>query len=132
MLPWMAALDQPNHFKWSSIFLIDMRNFQLQLLTFFPELIHSKQANQVKSVFFLIGIDQAYEQNNNIVKIDGVAVGIFHNKRTLLEWVLAGPYVSTMIFESSNNMSTSHYKDTNLFDKEFQLRHSLLIEVFQK
>lgn len=47
----------------------------------------------------------AYEQNNNNVKIDSVAVGIFHNERTLLEWVLTGPYASAMIFESSNNKS---------------------------
>ena len=41
-------------------------------------------------VFSVIRIDQAYEQNNRVVKVDDGAIGIMDNERALLEWVL--PY----------------------------------------
>ena len=36
-------------------------------------------------------IDQAHEQNNKLVKIDGGAIGILENQNALLKWAVAGP-----------------------------------------
>ena len=39
--------------------------------------------------FSNIGVDQAHEQNNKLVKIEGGAIGIFDNPKALLRWAVA-------------------------------------------
>ena len=50
-----------------------------------------------KRHFSNIAIDQAYEQNNKLIKIDGGAIGIFENESALLKWTAAGLMVSDML-----------------------------------
>ena len=44
--------------------------------------------------FSNIGVDQAHEQNNKVIKIDRGAIGIFDNPKALLRWAVAGPIVA--------------------------------------
>ena len=83
-------------------------------------------------VFSAIETDQAQKKNNKVIETDGGAIGIFDNERALLGWALPGPHISDMIFESINSNSTTHHKDSDLFEKQFRLKHSLLVEAFQK
>ena len=41
-----------------------------------------------------IGVDQAHEQDNILVKIEGGAISIFDNPKELLRWDVAGPIVA--------------------------------------
>ena len=41
-------------------------------------------------------------------------------------------YASNIVLESTDNISASHYKDPDSFQKEFPLRSSLFTEAFQK
>lgn len=50
----------------------------------------------------------------------------------LFEGILAGPFISDRISDSSNSNWTTHHKDIDLFEKGFQLKCSLLVETFQK
>ena len=47
--------------------------------------------------FSAIGIDQAHEQNNKSLKIDGGTIGILGNEQALLEWAVSGPYIANMV-----------------------------------
>ena len=73
-----------------------------------------------------MGIDQAHEQNNRIVKVDGM-----DNKSKLLDCTRSAPYAK-MVCESINTCSLSHHEDTKSFEKEFPSRRIKLIEAFKQ
>ena len=47
--------------------------------------------------FSAIVIEHAHEQNNNVVKGDGGAVGLYQNPKALLRWMVAGPKLARVI-----------------------------------
>ena len=69
--------------------------------------------------------DQAHEQNNKIVKIDGGAIGILDNATALIKWMIAGPEIARLLelFENSTdneNNDISHHEDTDAHEKRFR------------
>ena len=50
-------------------------------------------------VFSGIAIDQAHEQNNASVKVDGGAVGLTENPAALRRWMVSGPEMARLIGE---------------------------------
>ena len=42
-------------------------------------------------------MEQAHEQNNMSVKIDGGAIGTLKNDQAILKWALAGPSISDIL-----------------------------------
>lgn len=67
-------------------------------------------------VFSAMGIDEAHEQNNRVVKVAGGAIDIMDNESALLEWALSGPYVSEMVCESTNACPSNHLENTKSFE----------------
>ena len=47
--------------------------------------------------FSNMGVDQAHEQNNKVVIVDGGAIGILENETALLKWAVAGPIISDLL-----------------------------------
>ena len=41
--------------------------------------------------------DQAHEQNNKTIKIDGGAIGILDNATALIKWMIAGPEIARLL-----------------------------------
>ncbi|KAI0226538.1 hypothetical protein LSAT2_022958, partial [Lamellibrachia satsuma] len=56
--------------------------------------VGSFTVQKTKKVFSTIAIDQAHEQNNACIKVDGGAVGLTDNPCALLRWMVAGPEVA--------------------------------------
>ena len=65
-----------------------------------------------------MGIDQAHEQNNRKVKVEGRAVGIFDKENAMLDWSVAGPVIADMIADYYENDET----DENEENKEKEIR----------
>ena len=134
MLPWLKTLDHIHYVRWLPIFLHDMKNLPTQVLKQFLEGHFTiKKTNRN---FSAIGIDQAHEQNNKIVKTDGGAIGILDDENALLEWAISGPYISEMLKSSLNKITdcnnfVDHHEDTNIFEQKFRQHRKLLIESFQ-
>ena len=100
MLPSLAALDHMPYLRWRLVFLNDINRLPDSI----EEAIDQEYffVKKTSRVFSVMRIDQAYEQNNRVVKVDDGAIGIMDNERALLEWVLLVPYVATMVCESTN------------------------------
>ena len=45
----------------------------------------------------IMGIDQAYEQNNKLVKIDCGATDLLNDNTAFLKWTVRGPEVTEMV-----------------------------------
>ena len=88
MLPSLAALDHIHYLRWRLEFLDDINRLPDSIKEVIDQGYFFVKKNSC--VFSVMRIDQAYEQNNRVVKVDDGAIGIMDNERALLEWVL--PY----------------------------------------
>ena len=84
-------------------------------------------------VFSNMGIDQAHEQNNKILKTDGGVIGIFDNPTALLKWAIWGPVISEILKEEEDgNLPQLHHEDTASFERDFRKdRDSLIASILE-
>ncbi|KAE8737454.1 hypothetical protein FOCC_FOCC017082, partial [Frankliniella occidentalis] len=78
-----------------------------------------------------LGVDQAHEQNNRIVKEDGAAIGLTENPIALRRWMLAGPEVTNLIKEFRAETDDEedllhHHEQYNAFQLDFLAKCSSL------
>ena len=67
-----------------------------------------------------MGIDQAYEKNNKILKTDGGVIRILDNPTALLKWAICGPVISEILKEEEDgSLPELHHEDTAGFEKDF-------------
>ena len=80
-----------------------------------------------------MGIDQAHEQNNKILKTDGGVIGIFDNPTALLKWAIFRPVISEILKEEEDgNLPELHHEDTASFDKDFRKdRDSMIASILE-
>ena len=69
-------------------------------------------------------IDQAHEQNNKLVKIDGGATDLLNDNAALLKWTVAGPEIAELVrsFHCNDYEDTEiphHHENTDAFEKQF-------------
>ena len=69
-----------------------------------------------------IGVDQAHEQNNKLIKIDGGAISILDNPNALLRWAVAGHIVAQICIdgEAINETIHIHHEDTHSFEQKYR------------
>ena len=60
------------------------------------------------SKFSFIPIDQGHEQNNEMMKGSGVAVGITENPTAFRRWMVAGPEQARLLAEIENQFTEDH------------------------
>ena len=83
--------------------------------------------------FSAIAIDQAHEQNNKIVKIDGGAIGLMDDEQSLIEWAVSGPSISQMVKDVNSDimmdlceLNSPHH----VFEASFRNHRNLLLKSF--
>ena len=83
MLPSLAALDHIHYLRWRLEFLDDINRLPDSIKEVFDQGYFFVKKNS--RVFSVMRIDQAYEQNNRVVKVNAGDIGIMDNERALLE-----------------------------------------------
>ena len=95
-VPWMFFLHDIHYARWLPVFLEQLKKNEEGT----PRNSSVKGISQLTKLIILfsfIGVDQAHEQNNKVVKVDGGAIGILENETALLKWAVAGPIVSDLL-----------------------------------
>ena len=92
LAPWFFAFDQINYARWLPV---NMRDLNM-LAHVHPELHQEFQAgnfviHKTPNVSSGMSIDQAHEQNNDMVKGSGGAVGLTESPSVFTRWMVAGP-----------------------------------------
>ena len=123
IMPWMFSLDHVHYSRWMSVFLKDLTELPAKHEEIFQQFV--KGFFTVKKSgreFSCIGIDQAHEQNNKLIKIDGGAIGIFDNPGALLRWAVAGPMIGNILTKSEDRDAENvhHHEDTDAYEKTFR------------
>ena len=76
-----------------------------------------------------IGVDQAHEQNNKIVNVEGGAIGILDNETALMKWMIGGPEISRLVKEFNGRNQTDeeetkenlpHHEDSDYEDSHHE------------
>lgn len=125
LVPWFFALDHVNYARWVPIHIRDMKalpsHVKDQLKNFW---VVSKTQRKYSSM----PIDQAHEQNNELVKGSGGAVGLTENPSAFRRWMVAGPEQARILteFESqfleseehNNQQHEQSYSAQQLFHKQ--------------
>ena len=80
LMPWFFALNRTNYSRWLFVHIRDMQ----QLPVKHPELVREFEAGKftfqkTENAFSAMPLDQGHEQNNEMVKGDGGAIGLTEN-----------------------------------------------------
>ena len=67
-----------------------------------------------------MGEDQAHEQNNKCIKIDGGAIGLFDNANALAEWAMTGSYIAEIVHNSRRSNQKDEYSIDNHHTYSFE------------
>ena len=131
ILPWSFALDHVHYSRWMSVFLYDLICLPEEYRDIFTQFMNCNfTVKKTNHVFSNMGMDQAHEQNNKRVKVDGGAIGILDNEDALLQWAVAGPQIAEILesyYEENEERFQPHHEDNVSYEKTFrQYRESLL------
>ena len=137
--PWMFSLDHTHYARWLPVFINDMKQWATKHPAIFSEFQKGNFViNKTNKPFSCMRIDQAHEQNNKLVKIDGGAVEIMLNDSTaLMKWMVAGPEIADMVQAFRNNDCPSqrvqkHHEDSASFEKKFRKVVTKMLEVMRQ
>ncbi len=120
IIPWMFALDHTHYARWISVFIKDLSHLDPPVYDAFQKGFFTVKRS--KRDFSNMGVDQAHEQNNKMVKIHGGAIGILDNENALLRWAVSGPVVAEVCKVSKVTVDSemSHHEDTTSFEVKFR------------
>ena len=101
LAPWFFSLDRTNYSRWIPIHICDMKSLPASIKEDFSKFwVLPKTTNR----FSCMPLDQGHEQNNEIVKGSGGAVGLTENPDAFRRWMVAGPEQARLLldFEAQN------------------------------
>ena len=122
----MFTLDHTNYARWLPVFINDLKKLPTEHPSIHEEFLkgHFTVTKSYKN-FSSIAKDQAHEQNNKLVKIEGGVVDILDSNIALMKWMVAGPEMIRILrdFEEANNVRSeevNHHEDTDTFERQFR------------
>ena len=98
IVPWFFAFDHYNYARWIPVHIRDMESLPQSVYEQFKGSGHwvvQKTTNR----FSAMPIDQCHEQNNEMVKGSGGAVGLTENPSAFRKWMTAGPEQARLLKE---------------------------------
>ena len=132
LVPWFFALDHTHYVRWIPVHIRDMKS----LLDSIREQFRSCWVVQkTQHKFSYMPIDQAHEQNNQLVKCSGGAVGLTENPSAFRRWMIAGPEQARLLaefeeqFNTLKNLSDQHHEQTPSLQEAFKRQVNSLSEV---
>ena len=136
LVPWFFALDHQNYARWIPVHIRDMESLPASIHKEFEEHGHwvvAKTANRFSS----IPIDQAHEQNNDLVKSSGGAVGLTENPSAFKKWMIAGPEQARLLKEfeqeyiSEDGTKQQHHEEGMSTQKIFKEQALALVHTIR-
>ena len=139
LMPWFFALNRTNYSRWLSVHIRDMQ----QLPVKHPELVSEFEAGKftfqkTENAFSAMPLDQGHEQNNEMVKGDGGAIGLTENPQALRRWMTGGPQIARLVheFEESINTATAeqfkHHEQVPSFQAKFKTHVQSMVDTISE
>ena len=109
LVPWFFALDHQNYARWIPVHIRDMESLPSSIHREYQEHGHWV-VNKTTNRFSSMPIDQAHEQNNDLVKGSGGAVGLTENPSAFKKWMIAGPEQARLLKEFEQEYMSEEVK----------------------
>lgn len=126
LVPWMFALGLVNYARWLPIHIRDLVNLKERHPSVYAEFKQGKFVVQKsRHLFSKISLDQNHEQENEMIKGDGGAVGLTESPAALRRWMVAGPEIARAVkeFESTYGVqkanNINHHEQVPFVQKAF-------------
>ena len=103
LVPWFFALDHVNYARWVPIHIRDMKSLSPE---FREQFVHYWALPKTSRKFSCMPLDQAHEQNNDLIKNYGGAVALTDNF-VFKRWLVAGPEQVRILAEFDNSILDS-------------------------
>ena len=114
LVPWMFALDLVNYSRWLPIHIRDLLNLKKRHPAVYAEFEQGKFVVQKsKHLFSKISLDHNHEQENEMIKGDGGAVGLTESPVALRRWMVAGPEIARAVKEFERTYDVGRHGDTH-------------------
>lgn len=131
------ALDHTHYSRWLPDHIKDMKERKSRNAEINKNFNEGNFAvHRTSKVFSAIGIDQAHEQNNTLVKGDGGVIGLTQDDASLQRWMVAGPEITRMVHEFENCKedapSTHHDQSESDLGKPFSEHDEELVSLSSK
>lgn len=137
LVPWFFALDHQNYARWLPVHIRDMESLPPAVQQQF-EVNGNWVVPKTAKRFSTIPIDQAHEQNNELVKGEGGAVGLTENPVAFRKWMVAGPEQARLLAEfgeqyaDTPNDDQYHHEEGPSTQKTFQKQTVDLVQVISE
>lgn len=140
LVPWFFVMGHTNYARWLPVHIRDMIGLKSCHPAVYTEFqrghfVVQKAANK----FSTMGMDQAHEQMNEVVKGEGGAVGLTENAAALHRWMVVGPEMARAVESfnlncngSSKNDDHSHHDQNLATQKAFAANVHALVDEFNK
>ena len=96
LAPWFFSSDRTNYSRWIPIHICDMKSLPASIKEDFSKFW---VLPKTKNKFSCMPLDQGHEQNNEIVKGSGGAVGLTENLDAFRRWMVAGPEQARLLLD---------------------------------
>ena len=114
--PWMFALDRTNYSRWLPVHIRDMVELPNKHPHVYKEFSTSGgkfTVQKMTNTFSSIPLDQAHEQNNELIKGDGGGgIGITETPSALLRRMVAGPELARVVKEFESTLKEDNTDQT--------------------
>ncbi|KAK3912859.1 Chromosome-associated kinesin KIF4 [Frankliniella fusca] len=137
MLPWFFFFNHTHYSRWGTVHFVELMELPVKIPSLYTEFLKGKfVVHKSLRAMSGLGVDQAHEQNNRIVKEDGGAIGLTQNPTALRRWMLAGPEVTNLLLEFREETDDgedllSHHEQYKAFQHDFLAKCSSLKESFE-
>lgn len=122
LVPWMFVLDMTNYSRWLPVHIRDLLHLEERHPSIHAEFVQGKFVVQkTQHLFSMIALDQNHEQENEVIKGDGGAVGLTESPTALRRWMVAGPEIARVVkeFESSfevrKPINIQHHEQVSIY-----------------
>ncbi|KAE8737192.1 hypothetical protein FOCC_FOCC017347, partial [Frankliniella occidentalis] len=100
MLPWFFFFNHTHYSRWGTVHYMELLELPTKIPSLYDEFLKGKfVVHKSARAMSGLGVDQAHEQNNRIVKEEGGAIGLTQNPTALRRWMLAGPEITNLLQE---------------------------------
>lgn len=127
LAPWFLLMDHPHYGRWLPIHIKDLEELKDKAPSVHEYFCKGQFViHKTRNPFSALGVDQAHEQNNALIKGNGGAVGLLQDPGMLRRWMLSGPQLVSILdeFESTSKSNSAdrpvHHDQNAAHQSKFQ------------
>jgi hypothetical protein len=127
LVPWFFSMGLTNYARWLPVHIRDMSMLATAHPAVYDEFMKGHFVVQrSEKLFSAMGLDQAHEQQNELIKGVGGVIGLTENPSALHRWMVSGPEIARLVSDFECNFQgpvkdndTHHHEQNTATQTQF-------------